>query len=320
MQAERGEPVVGIDIGGTKVACAALDASGQLVARSRRPTEPSGNPARDVARMADDLRALVAESPLQWDEIAAVGVSVPGPFDPGRGLVLQPPNLPGWDEVAVGPLLEEALGRPVRLENDANCAALAEWRFGAGRGCENMVYLTMSTGVGAGLVLGGRIHRGLNASAGEVGHAPVEWEGETCACGLRGCLEAYVGGAAWARRLRQRVPDGSRVLLLAAARDRITPEHVVAAAREGDRFALEELERFNHYLARGIVSLAFTLAPERVVLGTIAVAAGESLCFAPVREQVRAATWDVVNRGLEIVPAELGPELPYWAGVCAAQE
>jgi glucokinase len=310
--------VVGIDIGGTKVACSALDQSGELVARSRRPTDPSGDPERDLARMADDLKALVAESPLEWHEIAAVGVSVPGPFDPERGLVLQPPNLPGWDEVAVGPLLETALGRPVRLENDANAAALAEWHFGAGRGSQHMVYLTMSTGVGAGLVLGGRIHRGLNASAGEVGHAPIEWEGEPCACGLRGCLEAYVGGAAWSRRLRDRVPDASRVLLLAGARDRVTPEHVVGAAREGDRFALEELERFNHYLARGIVSLAFTVAPERVVLGTIAVAAGEALCLEPVRRMVRAATWDVVNRGLEIVPAALGAELPYWAGVCAA--
>ena len=158
----------------------------------------------------------------------------------------------------------------------------------------------------------------MNASAGELGHAPVEWGGELCACGQRGCLEAYVGGAAWAQRLRSQAPDSSRCLLLAGGRDRITPKHVVAAAKEGDRYALAELDRFNEYLARGITQLAFTLAPERVVLGTIAVAAGEALCFEPVRERVRAATWDVIHRGLEIVPSELGDDLAYLAGVCAA--
>ena len=147
---------------------------------------------------------------------------------------------------------------------------------------------------------------------------PVEWQGERCGCGLRGCLEAYVGGANWTRRLREKTPGTSRVAALAGGRDRAKPEHVVAAAREGDSFALGELDRFNDYLARGIVALVFVLAPEVVVLGTIAVAAGEELCLEPVRERVRRNVWPVFSEGLRIVPAELGDRLPDYAGLVVA--
>ncbi|MEE8581560.1 MAG: ROK family protein [Myxococcota bacterium] len=311
--------LLGIDIGGTKVAFALGESDGRVRARWRRPTEPSPRPEADLARMVADAKRLISESGCSLAQVQAVGVTVPGPMDAEGGRVLHPPNLPSWKEVAVSEPLAQAFGVPVALENDANAAALAEWRWGAGRGLQHLVYLTMSTGVGAGLVLGGRIHRGRRDSAGEIGHSPVEWKGEPCACGLRGCLEAYVGGAAWTRRLRATTPDNSRVLLLAGRRDHVTPEHVVIAAREGDSFALGELERFNHYLARALVQIAFTLAPQAVILGTIAVAAGESLCFAPLREQVRAHTWPRVGEGLQILPAALGEDLPYLAALCTAE-
>ena len=216
-----------------------------MLARSRRPTEPSGRPEHDLARIADDARQLLAKAGVSASEIAAAGVSAPGPMDLARGHLIRPPNLPGWDDVPVRRLLAEALGIPVHLENDANAAALAEWRFGAGRGFDDLVYLTASTGIGAGLILGGRLHRGQGGNAGEVGHVPVEWEGLACACGLRGCLEAYVGGAAWSRRLSEITPEASRVAELAGGRERARPEHVVAAAKEGDAFARSEIERFN---------------------------------------------------------------------------
>jgi len=230
------------------------------------------------------------------------------------------PNLPGWQRAPVVESLSAALGRPVFLENDANAAALAEWRFGAGRGLSDVVYLTMSTGIGGGIILGGRLHRGVGASAGEVGHAPVEIPGEPCACGLSGCLEAYVGGAAWTRRLRLEAPEGSRVVALAGASEAVKPEHVMAAAHDGDPYALSELDRFNEYLARAIVTLAFTLAPEAVVLGTIASAAGEALCIGPVRARVRARTWPVLADGMRIVGAALGPRTADYAGICAGLE
>jgi glucokinase len=154
--------------------------------------------------------------------------------------------------------------------------------------------------------------------AGEVGHAPVEWDGEPCACGRRGCLEAYVGGAAWTRRLARTTPAGSRVAALAGGPGQARPEHVVEAAREGDAFALSELERYNDYLARGLTALVFVLAPELIILGTIPSAAGEELCLAPVRAQVQARVWPRLARDLRIVPSGLGPELPYLAGICVA--
>ena len=318
---------LGIDIGGTKVAFALGNAAGELVARWRRATEPCGNPQEDLRRMAADARRLAEQADVALDQIEAVGVSVPGPLDRERGLVLHPPNLAGWGEVPLRDTLAGELGRPVRIENDANAAALAEWRYGAGRqteaqregrAVEHLVYLTMSTGVGAGLVLGGRIHRGRRSLAGELGHAPVEWDGLLCACGLKGCLEAYVGGAAWAKRLRAEAPSHSAVVSLAGGRENATPEHVVQAARNGDAYALAELDRFSHYLARGIVQLVFSLAPDAIVLGTIAAAAGEELCIKPLREKVNAQLWPGFRDECAIVPAALGDDLPYLAALCAA--
>ncbi|MCA9511233.1 MAG: ROK family protein [Myxococcales bacterium] len=315
---ERRSLVAGVDIGGTKVAFAIADGAGRLLLQRRRPTEPSGSAARDLARMADDLRALLAELGATPSALAAVGVSVPGPMDPEAGVLLRPPNLPGWQRAPVRAALEAALGCPVAIENDANAAALAEWRFGAGRGHRDLVYLTMSTGVGGGLVLDGRLHRGARAGAGEVGHVAVEWPGETCGCGLRGCLEAYVGGRAWTQRLQRATPADSLVARLAGGAALARPEHVVEAARAGCAFALSELDRFNEYLARGIAALAFTLDPALVVLGTICVAAGEDLCFAPLRAKLRARLWPEFADHLAIAPDALGDELPARAGVGVA--
>ncbi len=319
-KASRLPRVLGIDIGGSKVALALGGADGRLEARFRRPLEPTGDALRDLARIAEDAKRLAAGAGVALPEVDIVGVSAPGPLDPARGVVLGPPNLPGWGHAPVREVLGAALGRSVALENDANAAALAEWRFGAGRGLSHLVYLTMSTGVGGGIILGGRLHRGVADAAGEVGHAPVEIPGEACRCGLTGCLEAYVGGAAWTQRLRREAPASSRVVALAGTRAAVSPEHVIAAAREGDAFACAQLDRFNEYLARAIVSLVFTLAPEAEVLGTIACAAGEELCFAPVRERVRARTWPGLSKDLQILGAALGERTADHAGICAGLE
>lgn len=296
------------------------DRSGRILARRRRPIESSGSAAEDLRRIADDARSLLQEAGAVPGDLACVGVSVPGPFDRERGLLLRPPNLPGWGDAPVRRVLSEALGLPVHLENDANAAALAEWRFGAGRGFDHVVYLTMSTGIGGGLILDGRLYRGRADGAGEVGHVPVEWDGEPCACGMRGCLEAYAGGAAWAARLRKLAPSDGRVAALAGGREHATPEHVVAAAREGDAFALGELSRFNTFLARGIATLIFTLAPEVVILGTIPTAAGDALCLDPVRKLVASHVWPLLGDGVEILPAGLGGEIGDYAGLSVALE
>jgi glucokinase len=311
---------LGIDIGGTKLALALGDDEGRIVARRRRATAPTGAPDRDVEAIVADARALLAEAGVAASDLAMVGISAPGPLDQAQGRVLGAPNLPGWHDVPLVRLVREALRVPVHMENDADAAALAEWRFGAGRGRRDLVYLTMSTGVGGGIILDGALHRGAGGRAGEVGHLPVVWDGEPCACGLRGCLEAYVGGRAWMRRLREVVPESSSAVRLAGGRTKLLPEHVVAAAGQGDPFACAEMQRFVDYLARGIVALAFVLAPQLVVLGTIPTAAGETLCLAPLRRAVESRLWPAIASDLEILPAALGEEGPYLAGLCAASQ
>jgi glucokinase len=312
--------LLGIDIGGTKIALALGDREGRILARRRRATAPTGDPDRDVEAILADARQLLAEIGVAARDVAMAGLSAPGPLDHAGGRVLGPPNLPGWHDVPLVRLVGEALGIPAHLENDADAAALAEWRFGAGRGRRDLVYLTMSTGVGGGLILDGTLHRGAGGRAGEVGHMPVEWDGAPCACGLRGCLEAYVGGRAWTARLRDMAPEASRAVRLAGGRTKLLPEHVVAAAGEGDPFARAEMQRFVDYLARGIVALAFVLAPQLVVLGTIPTAAGESLCLAPLRRAVASRLWPAIASDLQILPAALGEEGPYLAGLSAASQ
>jgi glucokinase len=309
---------LGIDVGGTKIALAVADAEGRVCARRRRPTEPSGDSGRDLARIAAECRELLAEAGVAPAELAAVGVALPGPIDRARGAVVAPPNLPGWRDVPVREVLERDLGVPVHIENDANAAALAEWRYGAGRGCDDLVYLTMSTGIGGGLVLGGRLYTGLGGNAGEIGHVCLIPDGEPCACGRRGCFEAYAGGASWTRRLRRAAPADGRVAALAGGREHVRPEHLVAAAREGDPWARAELERWNGFVARAIETLVYVLAPQVVVLGTIATAAGDALCFQPVRRMVAERSWPLLTGELRIVPTGLGAELPYLAAACVA--
>jgi len=311
---------LGFDIGGTKLAVVVGDAAGRIAARRRRAINASGDARTDVNAMLRDAHELLAEAGIAPSALRGVGVAAPGPIDFAHGLVESPPNLAGWGSVPIRAWLSAAFDAPVHLENDANAAALAEWRFGAGRGARHLVYLTMSTGVGGGLVLDGRLYRG-RGGAGEVGHMPVEWgeQAEQCGCGRFGCLEAYTGGRRWSERLARVTPADSRVAALAGAPVHARPEHVIAAAREGDAFALRELERWNGYLARGLVALCYVLAPEVFVLGTIATAAGEALSFAPLRRALANAVWPSLARS-EIRGSALGADGPYFAALCAALE
>jgi len=311
---------LGIDLGGTKTALALANPKGEIVAAHRFPTNPSRDTEADLERLVAHITDFLKREKVGGKRLVSVGVSAPGPLDPERGILLSAPNLPGWKNVPLASVIESALHVPARLENDANAAALAEWRFGAGQGSKNMIYLTMSTGIGGGLVLDGRIYRGEACSAGELGHVPVEWDGEPCNCGQRGCLEAYIGGAAWQKYLRGITPDTSQVFTLANGRENVRPEHLVQAARAGDTFALAEMKRFNGYLIKSLVGLTFTLAPEVIVLGTIAVAAGEELCIGPVAKEVRKRVWPHFQKSLRILPAALGDDLPRLAGICVAMD
>jgi len=311
--------LLGIDIGGTKTHIALGRADGELLQEAHLEAWTSGSAERDLETIAGCARGVLDAARVDARDVEAVGVSAPGPLDPVAGVVRDAPNLPGWHEVPIRARLERALGRPVRLENDANAAALAEWRFGAGRGSTAFAFLTMSTGVGAGLVLDGRLYRGARYGAGEIGHVPVVPDGRACACGLRGCLEAYTGGAALAARIREDVGAGVKTALtdlVGGDLARISAHVWVEALRAGDAYAGRLREEWLDRLAQGIAIVVLGLDTDCVALGTI-VARNTDLFLGPLRARVYERIWPRL-RDTRIVAGELGERLPAYAGLCTA--
>lgn len=301
--------ILGIDIGGTKCAAVLGQADGTIRARRAMPTEAEAGPDVVLARLIDLARELMQAEGVAAENLVGIGISCGGPLDTKTGLVYSPPNLPGWEAIPVRRLFEKAFpGVRVVLENDANATALAEWRFGAGRGTQNMVFLTMGTGIGGGLILEGRLYRGTNDLAGEVGHQTILINGPVCGCGKRGCLEALASGPAVARLARESLHYGRGKRLVEVAGGRpadITAQHVIEAAREGDAFSRRILEEVGTYMGIGLANLIQILNPERIVLGTLAVHAGD-LLLEPIRAAVTEYAWERARAVCEIVPAALG--------------
>ncbi len=300
-------PVLALDIGGTKLAAGVVDGGGQLHSFLFEPSRAEEGPERVLERLFELGRSAVSASELGWDEIAAVGIGCGGPLDAERGVLIAPPHLPGWHDVPVTSLAEHAYDRPAMLDNDATAAACGEHRYGAGAGTLNMVYLTISTGVGGGVVVGGRLYRGAGGNGGELGHVTVDWHGRRCrGCGRDGCLEAYVSGTSIAERAREALTrDGSSAL--AGARD-LTAADVAAAARAGDALAMEVWEETVFALACGLTSIVNLFDPELVVVGGGVSRSGEQL-LGPVREWVRANAIAPAGRAMDIVPAALGDQV-----------
>lgn len=317
--AARDRLLLGMDVGGTKVVIGLGRGDGEILAERRLEPWASGSWQQDLDRLAREGRALVEQQGLLPSDLAAVGVCAPGPLDARTGRVIEAPNLPGWHDVPVCDRLGEAIGAPCRLENDANAAALAEWRHGAGQGTHHMAFLTMSTGVGGGLILDGRLHRGARGLAGELGHIPVVADGRPCACGLRGCLEAYTGGAAIAARIREDIGRGVRTDIADRAGgslEAVSARLWCDAIRAGDPYALGLREEFLDRLTQAMAILAPSLDLERIVLGTI-VQRNPDLFLDEIRRRLRERIWPQL-RDLSVVPGELGARLPAYAGLCAA--
>jgi glucokinase len=300
--------VLGIDLGGTKSAASLLTPAGDILHRVVGPTPAHAGPSGIVPFLGDLAKQVLARSPGDRSVIG-IGISAGAPAEGRRGLVFSAPNLPGWGETGF-PLAESltqylGLSLPTALENDADATALAEHRFGAGKGTANMAFLTVGTGVGAGLVIDGKLLRGAFGAGGEVGHIPVEPEGRLCACGLRGCLEAYSSGPSLVRLAVERGFTGEP-----------TGTAVVAAARSGDVAALSAIETAGTMLGRGIATLVMLLNPEVIVLGTLAVHAGD-LLLPEIEREMTARTWPRLRQSLKIVPAALGDRAQDLAALCA---
>jgi len=257
-----GQVVGAVDVGATKTLVAVARRplvgwaqDGRVV---RMPTPP--DPAALVAVLAETLAILAREAA---GTLVAIGIGAPGPLDAARGVILHSPNQ-GWRDVPLGPPLADATGVPVVLDDDANAGALGEARFGAGRGADPVAYLTISSGIGAGIVVGGRIVRGAHGAAGEVGHLVVDPDGPRCGCGRRGCVEAFAAGSGLERRARESWPVGVRRDGAPAVR---TAADVFRAARTGDPAARLLVADGVAALGRGLAALVATIDPERIVIG-----------------------------------------------------
>ena len=287
-------PVLALDIGGTKLAAGVVHADGEVASFLVEPSHAEEGPAPTLERLFDLGRKAVAESGVPWARIGGVGIGCGGPLDPERGVLIAPPHLPGWRDVPIGALAQRAFERPVTLENDATAAAAGEHAWGAGAGTRNMVYLTISTGVGGGVVIDGRLYRGAMGNGGELGHVTVDWHGRQCrGCGRRGCLEAYVSGTSISERAREAG--------LAAG----TATQVAAAARAGDALAIAVWDETVEALACGLTSIVNLFEPQLVVLGGGVLRTGEQL-LGPVREAVRGSAMGPAGRAAEIVASAFG--------------
>ena len=302
-----GQAVVGVDVGGTKTLLALVDPGGGVRAR-RRVETPQRGPEDLVQVLVRELEALLEQAGRRREDVLGLGVGAPGPLDPRSGVVFEPPNLAGWRDVPLAAMLQEAAGIPTWVENDANAAALAEAWVGVGTGVRDLIYITVSTGIGGGLILDGELYHGVSGTAGEVGHMTVEPEGPLCGCGRRGHLEAVASGGAIARMAQEAVRAGRETRLSALPSQALTAEAVAEAAAQGDALAREIYARAGSYIGLAVASLVNVLNPAMVVFGGGVSKAGD-LLLEPVRRVVRERAFRRPAQAAQIVPAGLGDDV-----------
>lgn len=299
--------VAGIDIGGTKIAVALENLSGEKIAARQLPTRIEIGPEAVIEEVSQALEEMLDEN---QSRLVSLGIGCPAPLDLEKGLVMAPSNLPDWINFPIVKLFAERFKVPVVLDNDANTAALGEYGYGAGRGYRNIVYVTVSTGIGGGIILNGEIFHGISAGAGELGHTIVQPGGVRCNCGSIGCLETICAGVHIARRARERLAAGEPSLMngLAAEAGEVSAKTVVDALRQNDKLAVELWDETCRFLAIGVANIISLLAPEAVIIGGgIATAAGD-LLFVPLRQMVPNYVSMIPKDKINILPADLGGE------------
>jgi glucokinase len=308
--APRSKYLVGVDLGGTNIVAGALAEDGSdVVALRTEPTRPDQGADAVVDRIVRMIDTVIAEtiahSGGKRDDVIGVGVGAPGPLDRERGIVVTTPNL-GWTNFPLRDVIAERVRLPVRIDNDANCATLGEWWMGAARGANNVIGMTIGTGIGGGVILGGRLYHGSSDVAGEIGHATIDITGRRCKCGNYGCLEAYASGPSIAERAREALSGDDCLMVKMAGGDpaMITAATVYEAAKKGDDVAIEVVRETSRFLGAGVANLLNIFNPDVVVICGGVTQAGETL-FAPLRHEVRKRAFKPAVDACEIVPGIL---------------
>ncbi len=263
---------IGVDVGGTKVAAGLVNPAGEITHQTRIPmvAANAGAGLAAVTAAIDSVRAASNLNPELQGSISGIGICAPGPLDPRTGVVVNPPNLPGWRNFPLAAEISKAYRLPVRVDNDGNAAALAETLWGAGRGYRNVFYATLGTGIGTGIVFDGHIYHGRTGSAGEGGHVTIDYRGPRCNCGKLGCIEILASGTAIARRASEQIAAGRRSAILEQAGghlDKITGEMVGRAYVAGDSLAKELLQETAMFLTVWLGNIVDLLEPDVMIVG-----------------------------------------------------
>ena len=280
--------VIGVDIGGTKIAAGVVDGNGAILYQTRTPMAANSGAGAGLAAVVAAIQSVaekVRKTEQPGSQPRGIGLCAPGPLDPTSGVIINPPNLPCWRNYPLAAEVESALGVPVKLDNDGNAAALAEARWGAGRGHRNVFYATLGTGIGTGIVFDGRIYHGRTGAAAEGGHVSIDYRGPRCGCGKRGCIEALAAGPAIARRAQRKLAEGrpSAIRELAGNNlEAVSSEMVGKAFAEGDGLAGEVLLETVELLALWLGNMVDLLEPDIMVMG-----GGVASMLSPLLDRLR---------------------------------
>lgn len=302
--------VIGIDLGGTKINGALADLEGKILSQHTIPTNASEGEQAVLGRIFEVIEKLIKSASKSTEEIKSIGIGSPGPLDAKAGIIIFTPNLPFRNFQLVTPIVER-FNIPTYLDNDANVAAIGEYMLGAGKGTNNMVYITVSTGVGGGAILDGKIYRGSTSNALEVGHMTIVPDGPRCNCGNYGCIEALASGTAIARQAREALESGVDTAL--RGYEAVTSYEVFLAAQNGDKVAKEILDRSFNYLGIAVANIITSFDPEVFVIGGGVSKMGDMM-FSKVQEVVNKRCFKSMSEFCKIVPAGLGTD----AGVMGA--
>jgi glucokinase len=304
------KPIVAVDVGGTKFIASVIDKSGKMLSRVYCPTLAHQGPKKVIKRLAATIQQSVKESGAGMKGIGGISLAIAGIIDISRGLITEAPNLPDWRNIRLDSLLEAEFKIPAFLLNDASAAALGERCFGAGIGIDNLIYITVSTGIGGGLIINGELYNGADGSAAEIGHMIILADGPACNCGQHGCLEALASGSAIAILARDRLIAGEQSILMDMVDGipaAVTAEHVTIAGRKRDIVALSVIWEAAYYLGIGLSNLVNLFNPQVIVIGGGVSTMGEML-LRPARKSMREHAFRLPASTVRVVKSKLSPD------------
>ncbi|MFQ3592944.1 MAG: ROK family protein [Gemmataceae bacterium] len=302
---------IGLDVGGTAMKAGVVDDQGHPLSAVSLPTEAARGPEAGLERMAETIREALRAAGCSLDEIAAIGVATPGLMDIPAGIITESVNMPGWHQVPVRDTIAQRFGKPTAFQNDANAAAMGEYWAGAGKGVRSLVFFTLGTGVGGGIILDGQVLEGRHSHGGELGHLKIEMSHpRRCGCGRLGCLEAYASALAVVKRTYEalnRPGERSSLREVLTSRGELTARDVFTAADQGDELAGRLVEETAYYLAIGAMNAMHTIDPDMIVFGGGMTAAGEGF-LERIRYHVRQLAFPIPAERTVVRYAQLGTD------------